>query len=882
MRYRIACLCFFLIILFEYAYSQQDLSIVTLEQYFVKCQEQTGLRFFYKSDWIKDVKVPRQKTSAEWQDVLQSALPELNLTYHLYKNKYVILLQHSPSDAPVQTRDSLQTDDSILNGNKSYVVSGYVIDVNGEVGLEEALIYVDGGSEGILTQKNGYFSITMRVGIHTLLVTYQGKLPTEKRIVVKGNTRLNFELVSELTELEEVVITAGSGVKNVLSVGAGITKMEVNTVKKLPAFMGEVDVLKSIDLLPGVSTVGEGANGFNVRGGNADQNLILMDGVPVFNSSHLFGFFSVFNPDIVNDMTLYKGYMPAEYGGRLSSVVDIGLKEGSFKKFSGKGGIGLIASRLSLEGPIVKDKSSVIVSARYGYPNLAINSIQNINVNNSGGQFFDINLKTKFKLGERSDIVFSGYYSYDDSRLASDTVNGWNMYLASLEWRTMVGKDLFISVTGYGSLYKYSVEGLTSPSLFTTNFGVDNYGLKADASKPLGSKIELKGGFAINAYQINPGALKGAENSSINDKSLQLENSREYSLYTEMQYDITPKMSVLAGIRASVYHNLGSSNVFMYEPLVSKSALTIVDTVSYGAGEVINRYSGLEPRVSLRFAMDDFSSIKLSYNRTIQYIHLISNTAGISPLDIWKSSGPYVKPQTANQIALGYFRNLSANSIEASVEVYGKRIDNLVEYKDGAELFLNEHIETELVSAKGVNYGVEVMIRKNIGKTTGWLAYTYSRAWRQTQSKYPEDNVNNGDYYPSNYDRPNDLSLVVNHKITKRLNVSANFSYSTGRPITYPESIYIIDGYAVSHYSERNKWRIPDYHRLDISINLDESLKRKKSWYGSWSLSVLNVYARKNAYSIFFKPDNSGRIAQAYRLSILGTVLPTLTYNFRF
>lgn len=861
--------------------SQNKNSEKKLKDYFDQYSKKEEVKFFFEDEWIKDIMVDSELQKLPLMSVLNNVLPPNHLTYRIYNKRYIILLKDFNNNDIENDRDKIN-EESFQSDGKNYSVSGYVRDAATGEGIVGATVFINELKNGVSTNQYGFYSISLQSNIYNITISSVGKSATQEKIFLNENKTISVELFDGTTQLNDVVVTAESFDHNISSPEMSLVRLTAKALKSMPAFMGEVDIIKSIQLLPGVSSVGEGSGGFNVRGGNVDQNLILMDEVPIFNSSHLFGFFSTFNPDMVKDVTLHKGGIPPQYGGRLSSVLDVKLKEGNDKSFSGNGGIGILSSRLSIEGPIVKNKTSFIVAGRYAYPDLTLKRLKNLNLRNSSGSFYDLNMKLTHRFSEKSSIYLSTYYSGDSFKLASDTVYNWSMVATSLKWNTIVNDRLFVSLTGTHSAYDYGVQGESVPNLFRTDFSIANTALKLDLTYPINLNNRIDFGGSFGRYQINPGKLIPSPGSPINATDIQDEASYESSVYVGSESKINERISVLLGIRVSHYNYIGKADLFVYDENIPKSPSSIIDTLSFDNGESIKTYLGAEPRFSFKFSVNNNSSIKVSYNRTLQYVHLITNTTAVSPLDLWKSSSHYLKPESANQIAIGYFRNFLTKGIEASAEAYYKAIDNMVEYKDGSNIFLNPFLETDLLPAQGQNYGVELLLRKNSGKVTGWIGYTYSRAFRKVKGETEVETINKGEYYPSNFDKPNDLSIVMNYKFTRRLSASANFTYSTGRPITYPQSIYSIDGYAVSQYSERNQGRIPDYHRLDLSLTLDESLRKTQKWKGSWTLSIFNVYARKNPYSIFFKPEHAGKIAQAYRLSVIGTIFPSLTYNFKF
>jgi hypothetical protein len=857
---------------------------VTLQEAFASLQKTRKIRFFYKYEWIEKIAVDRESLSLPLSEFLSAALKDSEYSYVLYKNKYVILLtskpdalQHSSNRLP----DRLNERNFIPDG-KEYVIKGQIKDANSGENIIGAAVYLEELETGTVANTYGYYSLTVPSGIYTLRVTAMGKAAASHRVILNKNLSLDIELYEHLTQLNEVVIRAEAMDKNVSSVDMGLVKLDTRTMQSIPAFLGETDIIKSLILLPGVSTVGEGAAGFNVRGGNTDQNLILIDDVPVFNSSHLFGFFSMINTDVVKDVTLYKGGMPAQYGGRIASVLDMKLKDGNSKEFTGNGGVGIISSRLSLEGPIIKDKLSFVVGGRYAYPNWVLRKVPDYNIRNSEGYFYDSQLTLNYQLNPKNTLRFSTYYSVDGFKFAADTLYGWSATNSTLKWNTLISEKFFLSTTVIKSDYNYSVDSRVVNSEFDAQFGIKTFGAKIDASYFTSLKHKIDFGASTLYYDFNPGILQAQAGSSINSRSLQAEQAMESGIYVNDEFKISQRISLLAGLRYSFYSNLGPQQVLLYDPDLPRSPSSVIDTLSFGDKEVIKTYSGFEPRVSARFSINNQSSVKVSYNKTIQYLHLISNTTAISPLDIWKSSNNYIPPQRGEQFSIGYFRNFKNNTIETSAEIYYKEIQDMVEYKDGADLFLNPFLETALLPAIGMAYGAELLVRKNYGNLTGWMGYTYSRSLRKVEGPTPTETINSGKYFPSNYDKPHDFTFVMNYKFTRRMSLSTNFTYNTGRPITYPDAVFIVDGYTVVQFTERNQGRIPDYHRLDISLTVDKSLKQTQRWKGSWNFAIYNLYGRKNPYSVFFKPTFKGSLPQAYRLAVLGSIFPSISYNFKF
>lgn len=848
-------------------------------------EKRDNVKFFYRQQWVDAKKVHSSSVVKPLNEFLESESSRLGLGYLLlYGQRYVILFVGKDPTVKAGSRSAL-TDTPAPAAEQTLAldrvtIRGVVLDARTSEPVPGATVFDEEEQKGTTTNPSGEYSLQLSPGTHNIRVSAIGRSPVVRPVQVAGDARFDFEIFEHTTELENVTITADGMNRNVASVGMSQVKIDIKTLKSMPPFIGEVDIVRGLLLLPGVSTVGEGSSGFNVRGGNVDQNLILLDDVPMFNSSHLFGFFSTFNPDMVKDVMLYKGGMPANFGGRISSVLDVKMRDGNNSKFSSSGGIGVISSRLLVESPI-GPKTSFIAGGRYAYPDWALKRVPDLNVAQSSSSFYDVNFRLKHQFNDRNSLSLSLYRSQDDFKFAADTTYGWSTTNASLVWRTAFSKKLVGNINAIYSRYQNKVTGLKPTYEFDAEFGIDTREVKADLTYFSHASNRVDFGASLTNYVFDPGKLVPGEGSSLNPIELQTDHGTEQGFYVSDELKLSERITVNAGLRYSRYINYGGGDVFLYDPELPRHPSTILDTLSFSEGESIRTYSGWEPRLSAKITIDDESSVKLSFNRNMQYLQLISNTSAISPLDLWKTSNYYIEPQSGIQVASGYFRNFFQNRLETSVEVYYKRTNNLLEYKNGANLFLNPYLESVLLSAEGKAYGVELFVRRNAGKLTGWLSYTYSRAFVRTAGASEEETINKGEYYPSNFDKPNNVSVVGNYAFTRRLSLSANFTYSTGRPITYPTSVYVVDGYSFAQFTERNQARIPDYHRLDLSFTVEESLRKTRKWKGSWTFAVYNVYGRKNAYSIFFRPQYTGSQTQSYRLAVVGTIFPSITYNFR-
>lgn len=762
-----------------------------------------------------------------------------------------------------------------------FAVRGTVRDAQTGEAIAGAAVLAEGSGTGTTTDATGAFSLYLPAGSSTLVISYLGYERATVR-VSSGNTTLKVPLARSSVQLSEVGVVGQKPVHdNIRSVQSGITSLNINTIKSVPAFLGEVDVVKSIKLLPGVSSVGEAATGFNVRGGSVDQNLILLDDAPLFNSAHLFGFFSVFNPDAVEDVTLYRGGVPAQYGGRISSVLDVRMREGDREKFALSGGVGLVSARLSVEGPIIQEKTSFLVAGRSSYSDWLLRKMPNANIRNSHAAFYDASAKISHTFNERNKLAISGYRSFDEFGFSGDTIYNWTTNAATATYTRLFSSSLSMSLSGVYTDYTFKVKTEQRVNASEYSNGIELKSIKADFALATG-KHAIHFGAAALDYTFEQGKLTPTSaESQVLPVQLQPEQALESALYWNDEVRLSPKLSLMYGLRYSFYANYGAGQVYRYQPGVPKQERTITDTLSYGRGEVIESYHGVEPRFSVNYTLNERSAIKLGYNRHRQYLHLISNTTTISPTDIWKSSNTHIKPQIGDQVSLGYFRNFRKNTMEASVEGYYKRMEHIPDYKNGADLYLNPTLEADLLAGEGRAYGVEVSISKVSGRLTGWLNYTYARTEIAVKGATAEETVNKGEYYPASYDKPHTLNLVASYEMGKRWQLGATFTYSTGRPITAPLAHYVIGDFIVPHFGGRNQQRIPDYHRLDLSLSLLPDKARTKRWEGTWNLSLYNVYGRKNPYSVFFR-QVYGSPPRAYRLAVVGVPLPSISYDFKF
>lgn len=763
-----------------------------------------------------------------------------------------------------------------------YTVNGYIKDgTNGETLIGATALVTEIG-DGTTSNEYGFYAISLPEGDYTIVYSYIGFEDVTKTISLNSDVQMDIEMGSTATELQEVVISSEAADKNVSNTEMSTNKLNMSTISKIPSLLGEVEIIRSIQLLPGVTTVGEGATGFNVRGGSIDQNLVLLDEAPVYNSSHLFGFFSVFNPDAVKDVKLYKGGIPSRYGGRLSSILDVRMREGNNKQFAFNGGIGTVFSRLALEAPIVKDKGSFIVAGRRSYVDvLARPFLEDDNVLN----FYDLTIKSNYKINDKDQIFLSGYLGRDNFGFGDDAGFNWGNTTVSFRWNHLFNQRLFSNATFYFSDYDYQINfGNDSTNRFDWDAGIKNYSFKPSLTYFISPKSTLRFGGELIIYDFLPGRAIGISEGEVTDISQPDKYGIEGALYIENEVDVNDKLSLNYGLRYSTFNYTGKGTAYTYGDAPAGERRTPIDAQEFDQWESIKTYGNLEPRFSMKYLLNDASSIKASYMRTAQYIHLISNTTASTPVDTWTPSTNNIEPQLADQVALGYFRNFKDNTYEFSAEVYYKKMQNLVDYIDGADLLLNEFLEGDLATGEGRAYGLELMLRKEKGDFSGWLSYTLARTERRVEG------VNENEWYPSRFDQTHNLSLTTFYDLNKRWQFGANFALITGTPTTFPTSRFVQQGYVVPHNAldSRNNVRIPTYHRFDLSATLQGKKNDDRRWQSYWVFSVYNVYSRRNPFSVFFRqtdlrpPPGRAQATEAIQFSVIGNFIPAVSYNFKF
>ncbi|MDR7129478.1 hypothetical protein J2X69_001815 [Algoriphagus sp. 4150] len=866
---------------------EQDYSDVPLPMVLDAIESRTGIRFFYKKEWGIDAFLVNSVKGDDAIETIKNLLENFGYSLVPYQGLLVIVNQEGLEAYRYEKweeDDSSYDDYRIIgtgkpeNSNLPVTVSGQIKDAGENLPLIGASIQVVDNPEGVVTGLDGSYQLSLIPGKYKLLIQYAGYEPKSIQVQVINSGELDAELFNQTLKLEEVTISAKRQEVSVSEKIAGREILDIAVIKSLPTFMGEVDPVKSLISLPGVSSVGEGTSGFNVRGGDPGQNLVMMDGAIVYNSSHLFGFFGAFNSDLIRDVELYKGGGPSNFGGRVSSVLNVNLRNGNSQKMDVQGGLGLISSRLLVEGPLRKDKTTFLLSGRTAYPNWMLKQTKNPDLYQSAAGFYDVNFKLNHNIDENNVLTFSGYLSNDNFEFASDTSYVWKTQLGIVKWDHRFSNKFLMQTQMIVSDFQSNIQNSQESYDFDYQSGILNYQGKIDFTYEWGTAHKLDFGVSSLYYAFNNGDfVPGTQNPTSERIRIPKENALENAIYLNDEFVISPRVSLVYGVRVSNYLALGGS-YFDFDPAQPRSNSSITDTLSFRNGEVAKSYIGFEPRASFRWLVTPSSSLKLSYYRTNQYIHLISNTAAISPVDYWKSSGYNLSPSISDQYTLGFFKNWKDNLFEISVEGYFKDIQNVVDYKDAATILLNETLDADLVQGEGRAYGLEFLLRKNRGKLTGWVGYTYSRSLRKfDKSPFQEEKINGGSFYPANYDKPHDLSVVMNYNVSRRFAMNMNFAYSTGRPITVPVSKFQYeDILSVLNFSDRNQYRVPDYHRLDLAFTLKSGLKKEKAIDGEWVFSLYNVYGRKNPFSVYFTQRGN-----AFQLSVLGSAFPSISYNFK-
>ena len=767
-----------------------------------------------------------------------------------------------------------------------FTLSGTITDSQSNETLIGVNIIIPEIQSGTITNEYGFYSITLPKGSYKIQISYLGYKTISETVILNEDITKNYKLTESAESLDEVVITEDVEKLNIKKPQMSVNSLSIKTIKDMPVVLGEVDVIKSITLLPGVTNAGEGSSGFNVRGGAADQNLILLDEATIFNSSHLFGFFSVFNPDAIKDIKLYKGGIPAKYGGRVSSVLDIYQKEGNSSGFHMNGGIGLISSRLLAEGPIKKNKGSFLFGGRSSYAHLFLPLFDLDNI----AYFYDLNTKLSYRLNDNNSIFLSGYFGRDVFEIADTFENTYGNTVVNFRWNHLFSDKLFSNLSLIYSDYYYGLK--LNFVEFDWESGIRNFNLKYDFKHYINNDFKLEYGLNSIYYKFNPGEINPTtESSGINPFKLIDKYAFENAIYLDAEHKLSNKLSVSYGARFSTFHRLGQDELNVYEnnnPVLFNEDLGIyekanpIGTDTYNRSDVIESFANIEPRLAVAYQLNNTSSVKASYNRMSQYLHLLSNTSSPTPLDVWTPSGKYIKPQLLDQVAIGYFKTYKDNEFSLEIESFYKKIENRIDYIDGADLIANNAIEQVILNSEARAYGLEVLFRKNEGKLKGWLAYTLSKSEQRTPGRTTiESGINNGEWYNTPFDKTHDISLTGSYELNKKWSFSSNFIFQTGQSATFPNGQYQYNGIVIPSFESRNSSRLPSYNRLDLAVNYNSKPDSTKKFKSEWVFGIYNVYNRRNATNITFRENRMSGNNEAVRLAIFG-IVPSISYNFKF
>ncbi|MEP6845467.1 MAG: TonB-dependent receptor [Panacibacter sp.] len=889
---------------------------ISTENFLLTLEKQTGYHFYYDTLQFDSSKINLSVKDQLLTEVLDLAFKNTGIGYTIdrLKNTFIskgLLVQTNLPASFFETtknkKDSASLNASLeindepeekvqvatldnklyVIGNKSatnmpgsITVAGYVRDAKTGEPVIGASVYIQSPSIGVYTDQYGYFTIMLPKGRRTLFIQSIGMTDTKRQLLVQGEGKINIDMRSQVMTLKRVIVSTEK-TSNIKSLQMGSQKIDIKTIKQVPVVFGEADVLRVALTMPGIKSVGEASTGLNVRGGSADQNLILFNDATIYNPAHFFGMFSAFNPEVVKDVEIFKSSIPAKYGGRLSSVVNISSREGNKKNISGSAGIGLLTSRINIEGPLIKDKSSFIIGARTTYANWLLKLLPDQYKDSKAG-FYDLNLNINHEINKKNYIYLTGYISKDRFNLNSDTFYNYGNKNISLKWKHIFNNKLYSLVTtGYDN-YEYKISSERNPvNAYSLGFDINQAYFKTHFNYFVNAKHTLEFGLSGIYYKLHSGTYKPiGKESLVVPVEIQSEQALETALYLSDKYNINKDFSVEAGIRYSMYNFLGPYTLNNYPSGIPKTEENIIGTTIYNKGKVIQTYHGPEVRLSARYLLSATLSLKAGYNSQRQYIHMLSNTAAMAPTDIWKLSDPNINPQYGDQVSLGIYKNLKSNTVEISAEVYYKRMKDYLDYKSGAVLVLNKHIETDVLKTRGKAYGAELLIKKLTGKFNGWVSYTYSRILLQANNPATGDFINNGNYYPANYDKPHDVTFIGNYRFSHRFSISLNATYSTGRPITLPIGRFYYADAERTLYADRNANRIPDYFRTDVSMNIEGNHKVHQKTHNSWTIGVYNLTGRKNPYSVYYVSENG--LVNGYKLSIFGNAIPYINFNIRF
>lgn len=866
---------------------------VPMISFFKTLENQYGIKSFYEDAWLERYTVNTEFREIPLIKVLNSIFTGHELNFEIFQDNLVIVFPRR-FDTRSRFDDSdqiLVVGDPINTGRyKNGKITGKVLDGKTGDPLPGAVVYNAKLAKGATTDEGGNFELEIPTGDHLLKITFMGFQENEQKVKFIESGSAEFELFEETHKLGEVTVVADES--NSSRTQMSMVQMNSKVIKNLPLLMGERDVIKSIAMMPGIQVVGELASGFNVRGGNSDQNLILLSGSPVFNTSHLFGFLSMINPDVVDNLRIFKGGLPARFGERVSSIMEIDMKSGNEKAVKMYGGLGIINSRLTIEGPVTKDKKLRFLTAgRMSYTDWVLKKVPDPDISNSVTNFYDFCGKLSYHFDQNNWINLVGYTSNDEFSTSAESVNNYGNSLFNIENHNKYGDELSGELNLSYSQYKFRLTDYAGGKNYEAYY-LDNQiqysSLKYDIFWQPHPRHSIHTGVNAIYYLNDPGEiLPYADTTVIVNEELDREKAVEGACYLSDEFDIVPGLTANLGVRYSHFALMGPKTELIYDPDQAKSSGSVIDSLVFGKDQIVKSYSGIEPRLALSYETKDGYSLKMSYQRTRQYINQISNSAVISPAEIWKTCDYHLKPLISDQVAFAVSNSNLMKGYDLMGEVYYKKLKNLIEYKNGAQIIMNKHLETDLVPSNGYSYGVEFSLNKNQGRLTGWLNYVYSRTMRKTTSNFDEEMINKGKYFPSIYDKPHDLSVAATYNISRRWRISGNFVFISGRPVTLPELTYQYGGETLVYYSDRNKYRMPPYHRFDFSITFDENLRKKRMWKGSWTLSIYNLYGRKNPYSVYYRKtaasaDTNYGTYSLFSLSVIGVPVPSITYNFTF
>jgi len=921
---RLPFLIFLLVCLFK-SYSQEKTPKITvtvenqlITALFSEIEQLTDFVFYYDSNWFKEKTITKSYVNTEINTVLKDVFKDTEINFfiddknNIYLTKNSFIYDSLPKDffgdeedlpVVVETEEAPLEVAPVFNyinqednrqgktisigkatadrSQRTVRLTGRVIDFIDGKSVPDLAVIVDDGKQGTSTDANGRYSLAINKGKHTVKVSGLGYKDQVKNVIVYSNGALDFSIEESIEALDEVIVSE-SARRNVEIPVTGLISLEIEQIKTIPLVLGERDILKTALTLPGISNAGEGASGFNVRGGKTDQNLVLLDDGVIYNPSHFFGIFSALNPFSTGSADIYKGSIPVEFGGRLSSVFDLKTKTPNTEKFSGEAAIGPVTSTVVLEIPTKKEKAGLLVGGRGTYSGWILRSLDDDQLSRSEASFFDVVAKYNHTINENNEIKATGYFSRDAFSITSDSVFDYSNRLASFRWNHKFNEKNTASLVLSNSQYRFNIEfdGGTN-SDFDLGYVNNESELRLEFNYLHSKAHKFKYGLSSKLYQIDPGNIDPLGGvSEVTPLSIPRERALESALFFSDSYTVNDKLLIDAGVRLSLFAALGEGVQRIYEENAPRNSSTLLETREFGQNEVIETYGGPEFRISSRYFLKPDLSLKASFNNTFQYIHTLNSNTTVSQTDTYKLSDLNIRPQEAYQFSLGVFKNFEENNYELSIEGFYKRQRNLLDFEVGAQLLLNETVEAEVLQGDGRAYGVEFLLRKNRGRLNGWLGYSYSRSFIRLDSPFREERVNNGEFFPTNFDKPHDFSLVTNYKFTKRVSASANFVYQTGRPVTFPLGQFEFNNADFVFFSDRNEFRIPDFYRLDLSINVEGNHRIKKFAHSFWNFSIYNVLGRNNPFSVFFVTEN-GQV-RALQSSIFAIPIPTITYNFKF